>query len=83
MSAPLGTPPLPILSGGMSRIELKLGRDFGDEDLLLVQEELKENLATVLNVPADTFTIVQVYGGGQYFLMDLPEGSIATCQCGS
>ena len=78
MSAPLGTPPLPILSGGMSRIELKLGRDFGDEDLLLVQEELKQNLATVLNVPADTFTIVQVYGGGQYFLMDLPEGPLVT-----
>ena len=65
-----------MLPSGLTRLELQLGRDFGSEDLLLVQEELREDLARAMQTSVEQFTVAQVYGAGQFYLVDLPTGAV-------
>ena len=65
------TPTLPLATPGSVRLELKLNVDFGSEDLLIVQQDLRDNLATTLKEPAERFALVQVYAAGQYFILDV------------
>lgn len=75
MSESVPTPPLPPLAEGSVRVELRLARDFGSEDLLLVQEELKSDLESVLGLPPESVSLVQVYGAGQFYICDLAEAA--------
>ena len=53
------------------RVELAFSKDFADEDLLEVQEELLEQLSAALRVPAARLLLVQMYAAGQYAILDV------------
>ena len=65
-----------VPSQGTTRVEIELMRDFGSEDLLLVQRELLDELAAALQVDVERFAIAQAYAAGQYYILDvLPPAS--------
>lgn len=78
LSDPIPTPRLPALVDGAQRLELKLSIDFGAEDLLLVQQELREQMAAALAVDSARIAIAQTYAAGQYYIVDLlPDADAA------
>ena len=76
VSDPVQTPPLPLAKPGSVRLELKLTADFGSEDLLLVQQELCEQLAGVLGTMSERLAVVESYGAGMYFIVDVLPASL-------
>jgi hypothetical protein len=67
------TAPLALLDPflGTIRLELELARDFGSEDLLIVQQELLAQLAAVVHAPAERLLIAQAYAAGKFFVVDV------------
>lgn len=65
------TQPLPRLPEGASRLQLRFARDFGSEDLLLIQAALLEQLSSSLGIAAERVRLVTSYGAGQYVCYDL------------
>ena len=76
-SEPKPTLPLQDAYTGTVRLELALSRDFGAEDLLVVQQELVEQLGTALGAPPERFVVMQNYAAGQYYIVDVLPATAA------
>jgi len=76
-SEPVTSPTLPMAAVGSVRVELRLLSPQPQVDLLEMQATAKLELAKALQINGDSIQIKEIYGSGQYLIVDVQPASQA------
>ena len=69
--------PLPAVSADAVRVEVRMRRQPTDRDLIALKQELAEDMAAALKLPAEAVRVRDVFGLGMHMVLDLkaaPQG---------
>lgn len=74
-STPVASLPLPAAPPGSVRLELQLRSEHRDLDTLQMSIDAANDVSSSLRLPLDAVVVREIYGAGQYIVLDLLEAS--------
>ena len=69
----LTSKPLPKLDRSGVRIELRLRTEQRDHDMLQTKLDVAEDIARALSIPIEAVQVLDIYGAGQYIVVELRD----------